>query len=118
MLEMFDTRDWVENFRMKRETFNYLCDKLRPSSTWQDTQFRTAVSVEQKVAITLWCLATQCEYCTMAHLFGVARSTVCEVVQDTCRAIVHILLKTYIRFPTGDALKRVIDGFEDKWGYP
>ena len=118
MLETFDTRDWVENFRMKRETFDYLCDKLRPSIIRQDTQFRTAISVEQRVAITVWCLATPCEYRTVAHLFGVARSTVCEIVQDTCRAIVRILLETYIRFPTGDALKRVIDGFEDKWGYP
>ena len=51
MLETFDTHDWVENFRMKRETLNYLCDKLSPSIIWQDTQFRTAISVEQRVAI-------------------------------------------------------------------
>ena len=84
MLETFDTRDWVENFRMRRETFSYLCDKLCPSIVRQDTQFRIAVSVEQRVAITVWCLATPCEYRTVAHLFGVARSTVCEIVQDTC----------------------------------
>ena len=96
MLETFDTRDWVENFRMKRETLNYLCDKLSPSIIRQDTQFRTAISVEQRVAITVWCLATPCAYRTVAHLFGVARSTVCEIVQDTCRAIVRILLETYI----------------------
>ena len=36
MLEMFDTRDWIENFQMKRETFNYICDKLRPSIVQQD----------------------------------------------------------------------------------
>ena len=47
----------------------------------------------------------------MAHLF-------CEVVQETCRAIVHVLLKTYIRFPTGEELKRVVNGFQDKWGFP
>ena len=74
---------------MKRETFNYLCDKLRPFITRQNTRFRRAISVEQRLAITLWCLATPCEYRTVSHLFGVARSTVCEIVQDTCRAIVH-----------------------------
>ena len=50
---------------MKRETFNYLCDKLRLFITHQNTRFRRAISVEQRVAITLWCLATPCEYSTV-----------------------------------------------------
>ena len=81
---------------MKRETFNYLCGKLCPSIVRQDTRFHTAVSVEQRVAITVWCLATPCEYRTVAHLFGVAHSTVCEIVQDTFQATVRTLLQTYI----------------------
>ena len=103
---------------MKKETFFYLCDKLRSSIIRQDTRFRSAVSCERRIAITLWCLATPCKYRTVAHLFGAARSTVCKIVQDTCRAIVHVLLEQYIQFPIGDALKRVIEGFEDKWGFP
>lgn len=47
-----------------------------------------SISVEQRVAITLWCLATPAEYRTVAHLFGVARSTVCEIVHETCETIV------------------------------
>ena len=57
-------------------------------------------------------------YCTVAHLFGVARSTVCEIVQETCQAIVSNLMQDYIRFPTGEALKAVVEGFEEKWGFP
>ena len=45
-------------------------------------------------------------------------STVCKTVQETCRAIVHILLETYVQFPAGEVLKKVIDGFKDKWGFP
>lgn len=63
----------------------------------------------------MWCLATPFAYRNLAHLFGVAHSTVCEIVQDSCQAIVRVLL---VRFPTGDALKGFIDRFEDKWGYP
>ena len=52
-------------------------------------------------------------------LFGVARSTVCEIVQETCQAIVSNLMQVYIRrFPAGDALKAVVEGFEVKWGFP
>ena len=79
---------------------------------------RRSISVEQRVAITLWCLATPAEYRTVAHLFGVARSSVCEIVHDTCQAIVFCLLRTYIKFPSGQQLESVIDAFQIKWGVP
>ena len=118
VLETFGPVEWIENFRMSRETFGYLCDKLRPSISRQTTKLRRAVSTEKRVAITLWCLATPSEYRTIAHLFGVGRSTVCTVVQETCRVIVRTLMNTYIEFPTGDNLKKVINQFEHKWGLP
>ena len=99
---------------MQQSTFSYLCEKLRPAIIRQNTHPRKAISVEQRVAITLWCLATPCEYRTVAHLFGVARSTVCTIVHDTCLAITKI----YISFPTGASLNTVINGFEHKWGFP
>lgn len=108
----FGPDDWIENFRMSKNTFNYLCDRLKGSIFRQNTRFRKAITVHQRVAITLWCLATSCEYRTLSHLFGVARSTVCEIVQDTCRAIVSVLMDTYISFPLGDALVNVVNGFE------
>ena len=93
-----------------------LCTRLRPSIQRHDTQLRHSICVEHRVAITLWCLATCGEYRTIAHLFGVARCTVCIVVHDTCKAIVDFLLKTYIKFPQGDELSRVVEGFKSKWG--
>ena len=51
----------------------------------------------------------------IGHLFGVARSTVCVIVHDTCAAIVNILQSKYIKFPLGNALQSVIDGFYSKW---
>ena len=117
-METFGPHDWVENFRMKKETFVYLCNKVRPMIFWQSTRFRQAISVERRVAITLWCLATPCEYRSIAHLFGIARSTVCTIVHDTCRAILRALMDVYIKFPSGEALEKVIDGFENKWGFP
>ena len=49
---------------------------------------RRPLSVQRRVAVSLWCLATPTEYRTVAHLFGIRRSTVCEIVHETCRAIV------------------------------
>ena len=120
VLATFTASDWLENFRMNHETFLYLCNQLRPAIVRVNTRFRSAVPVKQQVAITLWCLATPAEYkIIIAHLFGVGRSTVCEIVHETCNAIVDILLPQYISFPRSDhQVQSAIDNFLLKWNIP
>ena len=103
---------------MSRQTFDYLCQRLHPQLSKKNTVMRQSISVQQRVAITLWCLATPTEYRTIAHLFSVARSTVCEIVHKTCSAIVESLMGTYIKFPTGSQLEEVTEKFQMKWGVP
>ena len=79
---------------------------------------RDSIQTEQRVAITLWYLSTGADFCTIGHLFEVAKSTVCIIIKSVCCAIVQLLLPKYIRWPVGDAMVEVIDGFERKWGFP
>lgn len=72
-------------------------------------------STEDRVAIALCVLATPGEYHSVAHLFGVARCTVCVIVNETCRTI---LFPMYVCFPSGNGLKEVVRGFKDKLGVP
>lgn len=117
VLKTFTDRDWIENFRISKATFEYLCNEIRPHIRRQNTRFRECVSEEHRLAITLWCLATTSEYRTIGHLFGVARSTVCVIVHDTCEVIVKVLLKRYIHFPTdANDLQELVRGFKSKWG--
>ena len=39
---------------------------------------RAAVPVEQRVALTLWFLATNADHRTIGHLFCVSKPTVCD----------------------------------------
>ena len=103
---------------MNRETFVYICGQLRSRIQRVNTRMRQAISVEKRLAVTLWCLATPAEYRTIGHLFGIARSTVCRIVHETCKAIVEVLLRKYIHFPAGDRLQQILQGFENKWGVP
>ena len=50
------------------------------------------------MAITLWVLATPSEYHSVAHLFGIARCTVCIIVSKT---IAKKLEPLYVSFPLG-----------------
>ena len=86
MLRTFTHQDWLDNFSMSKETFLYICSRLSGVLIRQDTVMRCSTSVQQRVAITLWYLATPVEYLTISHLFGVARSSVCEIVHETFNA--------------------------------
>ena len=99
MLNSFGPRNWRENFCVSKVKFGYLCHNLKPLVEKQNTSIRRPVSVERHVAITLWILATLSEYCSVSHLFGIARCTVC-VIHETCRAIIQKLKSVYISFPT------------------
>ena len=108
---------WWENLRMSKDTFNYLCRELRPHISKKHTHMREPVSVERRLAITLWKLATNIEYRSIAQLFGLGHSTVCTIVLETCKAITEVLLPRYVKIPQGELCKEAIDGF-DRLGFP
>ena len=64
---------------MSQATFLYVCSEIWPLIEKEDTMMRTAIPVEQRVALTLWFLATNSDYRTIGHLFGVSKPTVCVV---------------------------------------
>lgn len=71
---------------------------------------RDPVSVEKRVAVTIYKLATNLEYRSLSNLFGIGVSTVCSIVVETCRVIADKLLSKYIYIPNGDCLKEVVTG--------
>ena len=108
----FTAHDWLENFRMSQATFLYVCNEIRPVIEKEDTDMRTAVPVEQRVALTLWFLATNSDYRTIGHLFGVSKSTVCVVTKEVCAAVVKILLPKYVKISTS---KQWLRGLRTIW---
>ena len=81
---------------MSQATFVYVCDELRSTIEKADTDMRKAIPVEKRVALTLWYLATNADYRTIGHLFGVSKPTVCVVTKEVCNAIVKVLQPRYI----------------------
>ncbi|CAH2296351.1 Hypothetical predicted protein [Pelobates cultripes] len=114
----FTHTQWVHNFRMSEETFLYLCAKLRPAMEKETTNFRVCLPVRKRVAIALWKLATNSEYRSIGHLFGVSKSSVCQCVQDFCKAVCSLLAPEIINFPDWQKLKDMADYFENRWGLP
>ena len=59
---------------------------------------RSPVTVEERVTVTVWKLATNIEYRSLASLFGLGRSTVGKIVLETCNIMATKLLSHYVRF--------------------
>ena len=114
----FTSHDWITNFRMSRATFMYVCNHLRPLITKKETVMRKSISAEKRLAITLYYLATNSDFRTVGHLFGVSKSSVCLIVQEVCATIVDVLLPKHLSFPSGDALRAVISGFHENHKFP
>lgn len=115
---LFGERWWKENLRVNKATFDFLCGELRQYISKQETHLRQPVSVEKRIAVTLWKLATNVEYRTIGALFGIGRSTVGNVVLETCAAISEHLLPKYVTIPEGAKLRELVDGYEGRWGFP
>ncbi len=108
---------WYANFRVTKGTFRFLLDSISEEIYHPDTVMCSSISIQRRLALTLYFLASTAEYRTIATLFVVSRSFVCICVKDVCRAITKCLSKV-ISFPQGGQLLHVIDGYEKKWGFP
>ncbi|CAG2228172.1 unnamed protein product [Mytilus edulis] len=67
--------DWYENIRMSQQSFNHICDQLSVFIERMTTKFRSPHPVGKRVMVKLLRLATNIEFRTLGHLFGMGRST-------------------------------------------
>ena len=52
-------------------------------------------------------------------MFGVAKGTVCVIVNEVCQAIVKVLLERYVKFPAAsNEIEDTVNEFETKCGFP
>ena len=107
-----DDNLWIENFRMSRNCFLAICGELNEALHKKDTRFRKANAVEKRVAVCLWYCATGEDMRSLGWRFDIGKSTACQIVNDVCKPIVDVLFPKVIKWPTGEALKCVLNGIK------
>ncbi|XP_048684681.1 uncharacterized protein LOC125626039 [Caretta caretta] len=108
VLQVWDDSQWLQNCGMCRATSMELCDLLSPALKCKDTKMRAALTVEKRVAIALWKLATPDSYRSFGNQFGVGKSTVGAAVLQVANAIIDQLLS---RVVTLGNVQTIVDGF-------
>lgn len=95
MNNMVVADEWRENFRMFKENFMKLWDKVRPFLQKQSTNMRSPINVEKQVAVTLYYLSDEGSYLKVTNAFGIGKSTVSETVRRVCKCISIVLASNY-----------------------
>ncbi|XP_055056402.2 putative nuclease HARBI1 isoform X1 [Misgurnus anguillicaudatus] len=116
--QRFTDDQWLEDFRVSRDTFTYICSTLKSALQKKDTRYRLCIPLEKRIAIALYKLASSSEYGTVANLFAVSRTSVCHCVHDFCKAVIAILRPKFIQTPDRARLSEIADFFEEKYGIP
>lgn len=109
---------WKQNFRITRPTFEYICDLVRGDLQKNATRMRQPVTVEERVGLSLWRLATGNSYRTCGLQFGLGKSTAKCICKEFEEAMVF-LKNRFIVFPTTrDEIEQKMQDFKDKYGIP
>lgn len=87
----------VHNFtRMSVQEFENLCSLLSDKIKKCDTKYREAITVNERVLITLRFLATGDSYSSLQYLFRVSKQSISRIVPEVCDAIIEAL-RDYVK---------------------
>ena len=117
VIEEYDDDRWSQMFRMTKASVFELSHQLRPFIEKQNTRYRLAIPVVVRVACTLLKLAHATNTRLCSELFAIGRTTVSNIVHDTCRAI-NNALRHEISWPSGNRLFQIQNDFKELCGLP
>lgn len=115
-----DEHRFKEAFRVSKELFHSICDALREKLSPLPNFLSTKIpcSVEKQVGMTLYKLASCCEYRAVGDTFGVHKSTVHKYFYRVIKAINSTLMTSFIKMPNEEDCKRISRRFKNICGIP
>ena len=115
---VLDPNYWRANFRIGKDTFDYLCETVYNYVVKDETQLRETIPVAKRVAISLWWLAHGGSYHVVGQRFGISSSIVGRITKDFVGALVH-LRDNFISWPkTENECRSAIRSFQDLSSLP
>lgn len=101
-LRMDDATDRHQRYlRMSKQTFDHLLSLVAETLTKQDTNMRPAIKPGLKLVVTLHHLADGATQSCIAQHYRLGRSTVSNIIYETCDALYSILQPIYMNPPSG-----------------
>lgn len=81
-----------KNFtRMSPTDFDYLLTLIGPKIRRQDTKWRAAITVQERLAVTLRFLATGDAYSSLQYMFRISKQSISYIIPEVCGALIEAL---------------------------
>ncbi|CAF3307254.1 unnamed protein product [Rotaria sp. Silwood2] len=112
-------KQFKNNFRVERTTFIKLVKLIGPYIEKKNTHLRSAVVVHKRIACALYTLGSSSEFRTIAHLFGIGKTTATLILHEFCDVLVNLFFNCIIKFPTTNSeIQETMNEFFTQHGYP
>ena len=112
----FTDKEWYDNFRVSKETFEYIVSEIENEIARKDTRMRKAIPSRKRVTIALYYLGSTAEYRTIANLFCIFLIICCLCIKDVSKTITRKPKTGFLSVPKGQDLREVMGLYKDKWG--
>nr|XP_012559876.1 uncharacterized protein LOC105846060 [Hydra vulgaris] len=104
---------------MSPERYEHLLSMVAPSITKKPCRSRQTISPSERLTVTLRYLATGDSQLTQAFYFRLGRTTVCNIINETTKAIWDVLKPCYLKAPsTLNEWEELANQFENEWNFP
>ena len=103
---------------MSPERFDALLEMVEPLVRRKRTNFREPISPAERLSLTLRFLATGESQQSLSFSFRMGKTTVSNIVSETCDAIYSVLSPQYLSPPSKDGWLIIAQEFEEVWNLP
>ena len=104
---------------MSPERFDHLVSVIGPFIKKKQCRSRPTISVGERLAICLRYLATGDSQQSQSFSFRMGRTTVCNIIHETCQATWDALCTDYVKVPSSEEeWKGIAEGFQSEWNIP
>ena len=84
---------------MSPEKFDHLLSIVGPHITRENTNFRKSIAANERLAVALRFLASMESQQSLSYSYRVGRSTISNIVRETCKVIYDGLAPNYLKAP-------------------
>lgn len=104
---------------MSPERFEHLLSLVGPSIQKKSTKLREPISAEQRLVLTIRFLSSGDAQQSLCYSFRLGKSTISQIISETCAAIYENLRGEYLRAPESEAdWLSIAERFENTWNMP